>query len=710
MSFDTIHRIVTSITVALGYALLFLSKEFEQIYIFLACALLGLGFWTSNRWVGRKIDKFVNIFVVVAGIGFLTAAYITERYLNYAVLYVVFLTAIKSLMLRRSTDFMQIYVLSFLHFISGSVVNPGLEFGFLIFLYLVCLTLGLMLNHLRKGMENKDDMAYLKRELTRRDKVYLRFLALTGIIGATVFLLSTVFFFFFPRLGFGFFASQKRVGVFITGFSDTVELGHFGNIIEDRQVIMRVKIKSGQVELPIRMRGQSLDKYQDGVWEKTATKKRDMPMDKDGRMVVEQYIKDLEEDELVFQEVYLEPISSQQRILFGMPVVVALERSQAPFDVLRLGKWRFLKDLSGDVMLLGPDNTSIFYTVLSKREPQIVKGSVSHVPQWIKMLYLQLPEDLDPKITDLAKRLTDGIDDPYLSAKTIETYLSEKYEYSLELVKRDGDPLYDFLFNKKKGHCEFFASAMTILLRSIGIPARVVNGFYGGEKNEYGDYIIIRASDAHSWVEAYFDEMGWITFDPTPPESRAIREQKSLFKWFEDLIDAMKLTWYKWVIEYNLDKQIRVIMGMYNMIRKKDISDHEQVGLADLRRFMKEVRELPWLKMIGGIFSVSLCVLIFPLATRKIRERMKMKKSRNPIVNVYREMLSLLARNGMVKKETETQIEFAHRASSLFRDCADDINKITWGYINMVFGKKSENIEEMESALERLRDALSSSQ
>ena len=128
---------------------------------------------------------------------------------------------------------------------------------------------------------------------------------------------------------------------------------------------------------------------------------------------------------------------------------------------------------------------------------------------------------LDTRIPTLAQSITAKAANPYDKANVIENYLRTRYSYTLELTGKPGaDPLAQFLFVTNAGHCEYFASAMAIMLRTLGIPSREVNGFLPGEYNDLaGDYIV-RASDAHSWVEAYFPGSGWITFDPTPAVER----------------------------------------------------------------------------------------------------------------------------------------------------------------------------------------------
>ena len=115
------------------------------------------------------------------------------------------------------------------------------------------------------------------------------------------------------------------------------------------------------------------------------------------------------------------------------------------------------------------------------------------------------------------------------------------------------DPLANFLFVRRAGHCEYFASAMTVMLRAEGIPARYVTGFAPGEYNDVGGDYIIRESDAHAWVEVYFPGFGWITFDPTPPGNAShagILDRLNMY-W-----DSFQFTWSEWVVNYDFTHQI----------------------------------------------------------------------------------------------------------------------------------------------------------
>ena len=115
------------------------------------------------------------------------------------------------------------------------------------------------------------------------------------------------------------------------------------------------------------------------------------------------------------------------------------------------------------------------------------------------------------------------------------------------------DPLANFLFARRKGHCEYFASSMAVMLRSLGIPARLATGFQSGVYNPVSDLWLMRASDAHSWVEAWIPGYGWKTFDPTPADPNA--GGLALLTRLALYLDAAETFWQEWVVTYDLARQ-----------------------------------------------------------------------------------------------------------------------------------------------------------
>ena len=169
--------------------------------------------------------------------------------------------------------------------------------------------------------------------------------------------------------------------------------------------------------------------------------------------------------------------------------------------------------------------------------------------------YTQLPAALDPRIPALARYMAGPAATDLERARAVENRLRRDYRYTLQPVDRGiADPLADFLFVHREGHCEYFASALAVELRTLRIPARIVTGFDGGEYNSITDLWVVRASDAHSWVEASHPAgFGWSTFDATPSASGALSfaflTRLSLY------LDAARPSRRDWVMGYGVGRQ-----------------------------------------------------------------------------------------------------------------------------------------------------------
>jgi hypothetical protein len=232
-----------------------------------------------------------------------------------------------------------------------------------------------------------------------------------------------------------------------------------------------------------------------------------------------------------------------------------------------------LRTVSGKINGLDGDNDdSIYahipslnrlqYQVQSEIPPQSgwanrIEASGATVPPDIRAKYLQLPENLDPRVRDLAIQITDKGASTAEKASLVESYLRRNYKYTLNLNWDPGDqPISTFLFTAKEGHCEYFASSMAILLRAAGIPTRLVNGFQMGEYNPVGNDYIVRQSDAHSWVEVYVPGRGWLEFDPTPPDPN--QKEMNLAVQLSQYVDAAELYWSSYILVYDSGSQTQL--------------------------------------------------------------------------------------------------------------------------------------------------------
>ncbi len=749
MRFDALHRAATVATLLAGLAILALSGEFPAWALALAGLAVVAGPWVRPALDNRFANRAMTLVAVAAGIGAVFLAFSTTNYLYYTILYAIFLASARSMMLHRAADFMQVYALSFLHVVSGAVVNPGLSFGVVLFPYVVFLTLSLLLTNIRRGIEEDvparsieirsevegmGGWAHPARNgagrtwsgggwawLGRRDLIPGGFLVLTVGLTTLIFVLSVVFFFVFPRVGLGFFATQPRPGVAMSGFSDTVTLGDFGNIVADPEVVARVRFLDGHSGaggwadpiVPVRLRGQSLERYDGRAWSKDMKRLWELRVDSEGRHVIDPRGPDPDSDGVRSAEIYLEPLGGSRRVLFSPPVPVAFRRPPDTLEALRPQKWRFGRDAAGDVFVSGPPNTSIQYTaywIPEQPPPEALRAAPSDDPEWVRRRYLQVP-DLDPGVIALARRVASGAGNRYDAAVAVERFLRDGYEYALDSVHGDQDPLADFLLRNRRGHCEYFASAMVILLRTLGIPARIVNGFYGGEVNEYGDYTAIRKEDAHAWVEVFFPGHGFVTFDPTPPVALEMRSGRPWWRRVSAAVDAVRLWWYRWVVEYNLEKQLDVIMALLRPAGRSGLD--EGWKWRDFREIKRRLKNAPWGRWIavavGGLATLAGAVLLSRRLRRK-RRGTGLGDPSDPAVRAWLRLKKVARGLGIERAPAETPLEFGRRVGEALPAAARAVETLTWAYLRAVFapGHPRQPADDPASALEVIERAARS--
>jgi hypothetical protein len=179
--------------------------------------------------------------------------------------------------------------------------------------------------------------------------------------------------------------------------------------------------------------------------------------------------------------------------------------------------------------------------------------------------FLQLPA-LDPRIPALVDSLTAGLPTRYDRVEAIQRHL-RSFRYTLELPATARETsLEHFLFQRRAGHCEYFSTAMVVLLRAAGIEARNVNGFLGGEWNEFGSYLAVTQNQAHSWVEVWFPEYGWVTFDPTPGGGGAGERLEAWFWPGRIFFDGIQHRWNKWVLDYSIESQSGIFQRWSDLV------------------------------------------------------------------------------------------------------------------------------------------------
>jgi hypothetical protein len=222
-----------------------------------------------------------------------------------------------------------------------------------------------------------------------------------------------------------------------------------------------------------------------------------------------------------------------------------------------------LFDNAGDYVYWG--SSAPVYTVYSPASPPPADAlrAVSRGFTPSATYFLQLP-DVGPRIRQLADSLTQGLDNRYDRVVAIRDYLrSFEYTRNLPASPREAT-LEHFLFERRAGHCEYFSTAMVVMLRSLGIQARNVNGFLGGQWSQFGDYLVVTQNAAHSWVEVWFQGYGWVTFDPTPAGAGSGAIVGSWFWPGRIFFDGLQHRWSKWVLDYGTDEQAGIFAGLFS--------------------------------------------------------------------------------------------------------------------------------------------------
>jgi transglutaminase-like putative cysteine protease len=498
--------------------------------------------------------------------------------------------------------------------------------------------------------------------------------SLTVASGSIV--LGIVLFFIFPRFAAGYLSRASMQPSLMSGFSDNVELGQIGEIQQSPTVVMRVKT-GGPVSYPLlRWRGIALTEFDGRRWSKPDREKEMVPASSDGRIHLrrKQLPPALEATTPRLKyTVFLQPIASSAIFTAGEPISLQANFSGDNAPSLRALQSSFIyRDFTDTLINPFGNYSAVRYfgdSLLPPVHVEQLRAAGGNYPGDIREEYLQLPGGLDKRIPELARQVTAPGKNPYDKAKVLEQFLRSRFRYTLKLTENSGaDPLARFLFVTRAGHCEYFASAMAIALRTQGIPTREVNGFLPGEYNDLaGDYIV-RASDAHSWVEVYFPGNGWITFDPTPPTSEDAGFLSRLGKY----VDWFELSWAEWVINYDFGHQLQMAQIVQRNSRNWSDAARNWFEHAQIRNRQR----LKTLQIRHGLLGLLLPLLLMLvlLAMRyqlpaKLLRRLHLHwqlRARRPVgvdpllaSRLYAELLRLLERRGFARRASQTPMEFA---------------------------------------------------
>ncbi|MBC8070395.1 MAG: DUF3488 domain-containing protein, partial [Deltaproteobacteria bacterium] len=488
---------------------------------------------------------------------------------------------------QRTREHMQLLLLGSLMIVTGAVINAGINYPLLFAGYLVVTTMTLLLNHLVAEGERLGPRT--AASLSREGMRARAFLWRAAVQVAAIAGLGAVFTFVaFPRWGVGMFLRGGMTRDVRSGFASTVELGDFGRIKNDATVVMRIE-PSGGVDHGLRtdwhLRGSSFDAYAGGRWfhesdlegtifdvpygYKALRTEGRMPLRSGNRSIPELVpIDGFERSlEVLFATVTLEDIGVD--VLFGASTPLAMRLSpRGPIE-----QRAHIRGGRSDELRVDKAPGPIRYQFVSRiGVPSQTELRAQGDPAATEALapYLQRTQGLSDEVGELARTLTAGASTRYDKVTALTRHLAG-FTYSLEnptsdRVRAGADPLEGFLFDTQAGHCEYFATALAVLGREVGVPTRIVNGYYGAHWNPVGEYYAVRQADAHSWVEVHMGALGWVTVDPTPPSGRVAGDDASLWPAAAELVDAVRNAYLEWIIDYDLGKQLTLFenLGLRN--------------------------------------------------------------------------------------------------------------------------------------------------
>ena len=507
-------------------------------------ALLARGYLLSQRSEWRMSTAWTT-YLTLAYAGFFAADYLllSGTFLTATVHLVLFGMVVRLFSARKDRDYALLAILAFLMVLASAVLTVDSIFllAFAGFMLMAVATFVLM------EMRRTSNAA----TVTARDPVDVRAyrkmaFSLAGtapVLVALILVGGFGIFFLLPRTSTGYLSAFATGSDLATGFSDRVELGRIGQIQQSSEVVMHVQVDGDRHGLyDLLWRGVALKTFNGRVWTGPVRQNR-LARQPDGRYAIGQAPVRGEAPRMIHYHVLMEPIGSTVFFLAGRPRFLAGNYGAVAEDET---KSIFNLDLNHPIAQYEADAD------LATPTAEQLRGAGQDAPFDLRG-YLAVPARLDPRIPQLARQITANAVTNYDKAQAIERYLTNSYRYTLQLPKTEpADPLANFLFERKAGHCEYFASAMAVMLRGVGIPSRVVNGFRTTEFNDVTSTYVIRASSAHSWVEAYFPGYGWATFDPTPAAALTEREGWSRAVLY---MDAMASFWREWVVSYDASHQ-----------------------------------------------------------------------------------------------------------------------------------------------------------
>ena len=692
MKFLAMYR--ASFYLMLTFATLVLSVDatddnpLAMLYPVVVALAGGLAYFTVDRNPVLSLDRNVAGLVALASGALSYAEYQWDNNLLLlaAAHWLVYLQIIKMFLPKTVEDDWFLFLLGLVQVLVGGVISQSDHVGVMLMCWALTSLWVLTLFALRREAIRMGPYPFGASDLVASDRSEpyrglfdLAFLFASIRVAGITLALGGLIFLAMPRRSLsGSSNSSDAVGKHLSGFDDEVQLGQLGEILENDNVVMTIeqtdlqgrRITPSSVGGEQRWRGITLDGYSKGRWKRP-------------KLQMTGYTLGFPEynrgDGLIRQSVKLEPTDSP--ILFGLRPVVdtdAGDKRNTPA----------LNEVDGSLFRAESRAVTIDYQIVSASDTELAqKLETFPAPEYLERL-VDLPKDVLEQIRPVAEGVVKDIPrkDIRGRASALDRYLrgpnsAYRYTLAMDVVDPSVDPAVDFILNRKQGHCEYFATALTLLVRSIGIPARMVNGFKGGDYNAMSGLTTVRQKHAHSWVEVLVEKSprhdsmaSWITFDPTPTDQRnaSVSQVGGMIGNFRQVTDFIRYIWVFYVVGFNAERQNRFLYGPIRALIK-DASNGFQIIGETLKVWLSFPSVESFFSLRGFLVSFGALLLLAGLirvavglarwlwrATRGDRSDPSAQAVGD---SFYRRLLQLLEAHGITRPIAETPREFARRAA-----------------------------------------------
>ncbi|HEV3417449.1 MAG TPA: DUF3488 and transglutaminase-like domain-containing protein [Pirellulales bacterium] len=542
----------------------------------------------------------------------------------------------------------------------------------------------------------------------------------TASIGAGTLVVAMICFLFLPRFGKALTDATGQQAT--VGYNPTVKLGDLGPLLENPEIVMQVEFRDAAGELitpasPPLLRGSLVNHYQQGEWKLVGANSRRRDADSGS---VARLSSAPAGSELIRERITIQPM--RDAVLFGVyPPYRSDAMKSLQFVRYDLDRQQLVR--IGSKLL----SQEFEYEVLTTGLPQSHQSRI--VPKLLPREHemddlLQLPDNSPPRTgssppTPINKRdqlsglrafaaqkvreFKIAADDHYAQARLLERVLAlPPFEYALDRPPAEPgiDPIEDFVTRNPRGHCEYFASALTLMLRSQGIPARMVIGYRSGDWNSIGSFYDVRQLHAHAWVEAYLnsgqiknvpenerpagvslDGGAWLVLDPTPAaQANEAYAPGTFMSSIAGLSDYIQVLWNTYVVGLNSERQDKAIyqpVAEFGRALEK-LATNPSRAIGDLFRHLKHWLSggggadgvLDWYVLIALVVLAFAAWLVYRLMRLIVRISFRLIKRRRTAaavrsrVEFFRRFEALLARHGIRRAPGQTQLELAHRAAA----------------------------------------------